>query len=184
MAWALLNNAQNSALTELTEGSNSDRIVAIVGGAILDDSLRQALELRFRFAPKDYESVKKRTFKVSGALGNLGPKIDIGYLLSMFDEQTHSALYGIAEIRNFFAHNLIASMKSPNQQLTEAINKLTLHQGRSNYLNPFTGKESDIEIEETEEPRDVFIVNLKLCLIELMADHSKHQHGSNIPADY
>jgi uncharacterized protein (DUF2336 family) len=42
MVWALLNQAQNVALNELLEGQQSDRIVAIIGGAMLDDSLRHA----------------------------------------------------------------------------------------------------------------------------------------------
>jgi hypothetical protein len=35
----------------MIETFQSDRIVAIIGGALLDDGLRRALELRFR--PKD-----------------------------------------------------------------------------------------------------------------------------------
>jgi hypothetical protein len=177
MPWALFNREQEIALDELTQGNSSDRIIVIVGGAILDDSLRRSLDLRLRMGT----SVKDKLFKVNGALGNLGAKIDIGYLLHMFEKPTRETLYGISEIRNFFAHNLVANFQSTDTRLSNAVNKLTLHQGRSHYPHPFKGQDSDIEIEKVNGQRDSFIVNLKLCLIELLADSSKHQHGSNFP---
>jgi hypothetical protein len=177
MAWAIFNQGQGIALEEIEDDHASDRIVAIVGAAILDESLMRTLELRFRMGT----NTKDKIFKLNGALGNLGPKIDMAYLLYMFEKQTREALYGISEIRNFFAHNLVAGFDSKEKKFTESINKLKLHEGRSYYPNPFTKKDSEVEIGNPSDARAVFIVNLKLALIELLADVSKHQHGSNLP---
>ena len=102
MVWALLNQAQNVALNELIEGQKSDRIVAIVGGAMLDDSLRHAIEQRLRFA----KDMNEKLFKVGGPLGNTAPKIDLGYQLYMFEKPMRNTMYGMTEIRNLFAHRL------------------------------------------------------------------------------
>jgi hypothetical protein len=65
MVWAILNEDQNTALREIVK-FQSDRIAAILGGAMLDDSLRQTLEHRLRH-DKD---MNKKLFRVTGPLGN------------------------------------------------------------------------------------------------------------------
>jgi len=181
MAWAILNNEQRGALIELIEGESSDRVLAIVGGAILDDSLFRALDLRLRMNT----SVKQKMFKIGGALGNLGPKIDIGYLLYMYEKPIRDAMYGIEKVRNFFAHNLVADLQSENPKLIKAMANLKLHEGLTHYTNPVTGKPATddplMKIEPIIGPRDIFIINLKICLLALRFDHRTHRHGSNLP---
>jgi hypothetical protein len=179
MVWAILNPEQSAAIQELVDGQKSDRIVAIVGGTILDNSLASALRFRLRVAAKGDTDIADKLFKISGALGNLGPKIDLGYLLYMFDKPVRNALYGLSEIRNFFAHNLVADMKSTEKKFAEAMGKLTLHKGESHYLSPMTLKPSEYAIEMPDGPRDVFIINLKVCLIWLMADGRRHGPWTN-----
>ena len=63
----------------------------------------------------------------------------------------------------------------------QAINDLTLHQGRTHYPTPFPDGESAVELEPTDTPREKFLVNLKICLLWLMADQHQHQPWSNLP---
>jgi hypothetical protein len=120
MVWALLNEPQNAALNELLHGS--DRVVAILGGAMLDDSLRFALEQRFRQGGNTNEKL----FKIGGALGNTGPKIDLAYQLYMFDKPMREAMHGITEVRNFFAHKLDMTFDNTGKKFKEAVTKLAL----------------------------------------------------------
>jgi hypothetical protein len=151
--------------------------VAIVGAAMLDESLRRTLEIRFRQGT----NVLDRILKPRGVLGDLGPKIDIAYLLYMFEKPARLAMEGIAEIRNYFAHNLVAQFDSTDRKFLESAKKLKLHEDRAYYPDPFTKQDSTIAIEAVSNHRDAFLVNLRVCLIELLMDTAKHQHGTNFP---
>jgi hypothetical protein len=102
MVWSILNDAQNNALKEIVK-SQSDRVAAILGGAMLDDSLQLSIKARLRAS-----NLAERLFDIRGALGNLGPKIDLAYLLYIIGKDELQAMTGLAEIRNLFAHNLTA----------------------------------------------------------------------------
>jgi hypothetical protein len=182
MVWAILNPDQSEAMFELINSRHSDRIVAVVGGALLDDSIRRALELRLR--PKDGDTdMNEKLFKVSGPLGNLGPKIDLGYQLYMLDKPVRNSMYGINEIRNLFAHNLNLSFDDTKSALKTALGKLTLHHGREQYPSISWIENSGYNIEPIETVKDKFIVNLQLCLIWLMGDQRKHILWSNAPRE-
>jgi hypothetical protein len=184
MVWAIGNPAQNNALSELIKGQSSDRVVGIVGGAILEDSLQRAMVGRFRSSAGHSTNINNKLFKVGGALGNFQPKIDLGYQLYMFEKPTRNAMYGIAEIRNLFAHLLDMDFKSLDKRMVDASDKLTLHQGRTHYPNPLSGNDSEHELEPTETTRDKFFVNLKLCLLWLAGDFARHLPGTNTPIDW
>lgn len=179
MSWAIFNKEQQIALDELEDAESppSDRVVAIVVAALLEESLFRALDIRLR----QNTNVKDKAFKMTGMLGTLGSKIDLGYLLYMFEKPTRQAMEAIAGIRNFFAHNLVANFESPDEKLRAHINSLKLHEGKTHYPNPFTRQDSDQKVEKVNTPREALIVNVKLCLFELLTDVSRHRHGSNLP---
>jgi hypothetical protein len=139
MVWAILNEDQASALAELTSLENSDRIVAILGGALLDDSVRRALESRLR-AKDGNTDMNEKLFRVGGPLGNLQPKIiGLGYQLYMLDKPHRNLMYGLAEIRNLFAHNLSMTFSDTSEAMKKASAKLTLHDGKKFYPPPIPG---------------------------------------------
>jgi len=176
MVWALLGKAQGHAIQEI-EDSQSERIVAIVGGAMLDDTLRRTLEHRLR----KHKDINKKLFKPSGALGALGPKVDLAFQMYVVDKEVRNAMYGLSEVRNLFAHNLDASFDSKSVKMIEALAKLTLHDGKTVYPSPFTGKDSLYKIETITDSRAKFLVNLKMALIFLMKDRLGHQPHSSLP---
>jgi hypothetical protein len=179
MSWAIFNKEQQIALDELEdiESPPSDRVLAIVSAALLEESLFRALDIRLR----QNTNVKDKAFKMTGILGNLGAKIDVAYLLYMFEKPTRQSMEAIAGIRNFFAHNLVANFDSEDEKLRAHLKNLKLHEGKTYYPNPFIRGDSDQRIENVKTSREALIVNLKLCLFELLADVSRHQHGSNLP---
>jgi hypothetical protein len=175
MVWPILNEAQNEALKEIVQ-TQSDRVAAILGGAMLDDSLRQVLEGRMRPS-----GINEKMFKINGSLGNMAPKIDLAYLLYVIDDVSLKTMHGLAAVRNFFAHNLTASFESTNSRLAEGLRGLRMHEGRTHYPSPFSGTDSEYELEDTSSRRGLWMVNLKLALGHLMADSDKHMPWSNAP---
>lgn len=101
MVWAIFNEPMFNAVGELT-AAKSDRVVAIIGGAVVEEALLQAIELRMRKS-----SVTKLLFKPTGALGGFWIKIELGYILQMYDKELRRTLLGISEIRNLFAHQMV-----------------------------------------------------------------------------
>jgi hypothetical protein len=176
MIWAILNKDHDIALNELYKEHQSDRVVAIIGGAMLDDSLRLALKYRFRLPVGNETDIADKLLKVGRPLGNTEPKIDLAYSLYIMEKDQRNAMYGITEIRNLFAHRLGMNFQDEDKKLNDALGKLSLHVGKTYY--PSLGGQEPIE--PIDGPKDQFIVNLKFCLITLMRDHGQHRPGSNV----
>lgn len=175
MSWAIFDYKKHiAAVNEIVTGP--DRIVAIVGGAFLDETLRHTLEARLQ----DHEKIRGKLFDVGRALGNLEPKVDLLYLLYAFDKDVRNALYGICTIRNLFAHNLEMKFDSDNEKMKEALGKLKLHEGRTHYPHHLLEGENDqVVIETIGDNRTLFMVNLKCCLAYLMRDRVSHEPATN-----
>jgi hypothetical protein len=170
MVWTILNADQNAALKEIVQ-FQSDRISAILGGAMLDDSLRRALEHRLR-PDKD---INDKLFRVTGPLGNTSPKIDLGYQLHVFEKPMRNAMYGIAEIRNLFAHDMSISFSSTSKRMTDSFNKMKLHEGLTTYPLPGPAiSRMDYDIEPIADKRSHYVVNLKLALMWLAGEFHRN----------
>ena len=177
MTWAILpDDKHKNALIELLT-TGSDRVVAVVGGALLEQAIDLTLHERLVNIPRLVENL----LGVDRPLGNMGPKIDLLCLLGAFDEKEHAAMKGIAGVRNFFAHHLDASLGSVDKEFTKAMNRLTLHEKRTHYPHHLFGPDSDFAIESVNSKREQFIVNLKLALIILMRDRISHHPYTNRP---
>lgn len=133
MVWAVLNEAQNAALKEIVQ-YQSDRLAAILGAAMLDDSLCHALEYRFRKS-----SMTSRIFEANMPLGNTNAKIQLAYLLYMFEKPMLQAMEAISDIRNMFAHDLSMSFDHPSIKMQRAFTKLNLHDGLLWFLAVWSG---------------------------------------------
>lgn len=177
MTWAVFSDEHLRAIGEIILSGSSDRVAAIVGGALLDDTLRRTLAERLR---KD-DDISKKLLRVGGSMGNAGPKIDLLYMLSAFEKPERDALYGLSRVRNFFAHNLDASFNSQKKEMVEPMKLLTLHKGRKVYPHPIYEGDTDVPIEAITNNRDRFLVNLQFCLIALMRDRVSHHTWSNKP---
>jgi hypothetical protein len=134
--------------------------------------------LRHRFIA--HEAVD-RLFKPENTLGNIAPQIDVLFALGAFDDQTRKALKGLAGVRNFFAHHTDASFDSLNKDFVKAIDRLTLHVGRTDYPHHLWGPDSKNPIEAVTTRMNQFVVNLKLGLLILMRDRVSHHRNSNTP---
>ena len=176
MIWSVQNTEQIQAVGEIKH-SKSDRAVAIVCGAIVE----QRLELSLKWRLRPHDSTHKRLFKPSGPLGPFGNKVDLGFLLYMYDKPTWQALNSICQNRNKFAHNLSQSFSYPDKELEIAIRGLTLHEGVKFYPLPFSSKSGDTKekIRKPTNNKQMFVRNVKLALIVLMRDFDAHAPQSN-----
>ena len=140
-----------------------------------EDTVERTLAERLRDAP----DVIKNLLKPDKPLGNIAPQIDLLHLLYAFDDTTRVALKGIAAVRNFFAHNLNATFDSEDTGFEKSLQRLVLHRNRTHYPNPRLGGDSDQPIEAIDGRRTLFLVNLKLGLLELMRDRVSHRLHTN-----
>lgn len=154
----------------------SARIVAVVGGALLEEIVERTLSERLINGGK----AVRRMLRPEGALGTITSQIDLLYLLGAFDRKTQDALRGIAGVRNFFAHNLDATFNSKDDdEFTDSLKKLALHENRTNYPHHLWGGDSELVIEPVKSNQDKFVVNLQLALIALMRDRISHHPHTN-----
>src|SRR5262249_1531034 len=134
MTWAVLpgdkyTRAVIELLIEAAKPSGSERVMAVVGGALLEEAVNRTLSERLINDPR----VIKNLLNPDRPLGNVAPQIDLLYLLGAFDDGTRKALKGLAGVRNFFAHNTDASFDSLNEDFVDAMKRLVLHEGKSYY---------------------------------------------------
>jgi hypothetical protein len=174
MTWAIFHDTHLTAIGEiLTTGSET--LVAVLGGSLLEHAVERTLVERLRNDPKVIED----QFKPDMPLGAIGPKIELLYLLNAIDRPARDTLKGIARIRNIFAHNLGASFASEDKEYLRHIGKLVLHKGRAYYPNPRILGDSKEPIETIDSSRTLFLVNLKLALLDLMRDRISHRPHTN-----
>jgi hypothetical protein len=95
--------------------SDSDRSIALLGGALLDDDLSKILE----------RELNKDTHKlIAGPLRSFGVRIDIAYGLGWIDRESYLDLRSILEIRNAFAHFTDHKLTFDDAQIEESCKKI------------------------------------------------------------
>jgi len=114
MTWTLRDIENDREIVRAIEG-HDDRAAAILAGAYLEDRLLATIKTRL---VSDAKALKK-FFAGIGPLVTFSAKIDLSYLLGIFDPKTTEILHTVRSIRNEFAHNL-----SPISFSTPAIAKL------------------------------------------------------------
>jgi hypothetical protein len=99
--WALVNEAELASVEELE--SQSDRGVAIMGGAFVEERVRQAILHRLRPLSK---TMRDRLFNGDRPLSSFSAKIDLGFALGLYGPVTRADLDRVRRVRNIFAHSL------------------------------------------------------------------------------
>jgi len=89
-------------MMESLKRETSDRAIAIVGAAYLDDRLAQTI--RAFFIKRDKPT--KELLSTHGALGSFGARIQIAFCLGLLDEDEYHDFGVIQKIRNAFAHQV------------------------------------------------------------------------------
>lgn len=103
MVWVASSDAEYSAIQSLQ--NDSDRAVAIVGAALVETRLEQALKSHFQ----QDAALLEKMFGSSAPLGSFSAKIRLAFLMGLISKQFHKELENMKEIRNRFAHDLEAN---------------------------------------------------------------------------
>ena len=165
--WSTQNEQQQRAIIEIQGCAQFPRIMAVVGGALLDQRLTMMLEARLRPSKK----VIERLFKPTGPMGPFANKIHLAYLLHMYPSIIYEHMLTICDIRNKFAHTLHFETFHI-KELDNQFRKLILHQKLEYY--PHLPGVRKVKIEHCENRSQIFITNLKILLMYLLFDHEKH----------
>ena len=152
------------ALNEISN-TNSERILAIVGGALIERRLAICLEHRLREG-----KTLEKMMKAGGTLGQFNDKLDMAYALRIIENDLRTVIEGIMEIRNRFAHDLEASLFKQDEALGKSVAKLTLHNGRKFYPSLTDAGDTKLPVEEIRDDHMRLFVNVKLCLFFLLRD--------------
>jgi hypothetical protein len=176
MSWAVFRKEHNAAILTLVQ-SGVPHATAILGGALLEETLTRTLSERLR---NDPDSLDKLT-KPGGPMGFAVPKIDMLYMLGAFDRATRNGMHGLAEVRNFFAHHIDATFDSSCKKMADAMSKLKMHEGRTHFPHHLYKNRNGLKIESARNNRGKFILNLKIALLLLMRDRVSHAAWSSAP---
>jgi hypothetical protein len=98
--WTLGHGADWDIIEEINQGS--DRIVMVVGLALIDDRLTDALQKKLRHMPKQ---LLDRWFGQRGTYMDFQKKTDIVFMLNIYGPVTHKDLSLLAQARNEAAHH-------------------------------------------------------------------------------
>jgi hypothetical protein len=170
--WSTQNVQQQHAIMEIQGCGQFPRIVAVVGGALLEQRLTIMMEARLRSSKK----VIERLFKPTGPMGSFANKIHFAYLLHMYPPIIYEHMLTICDIRNKFAHTLNFD-NFHIKALDDQFRKLNLHKKLECY--PRLPGAREIKIEDCDNRSQIFITNLKILLMYLLFDHLKHMPESN-----
>lgn len=181
MVWSVLTPDIEPAIAEILK-TKSDRVLAVVGGAMIEETLLRALDYRMRPPPKAGKPsfAMEKLFDTSRPLSGFGPKADLGYALQLYDLDVWATLDAFRIIRNVFAHDLpVTSFATSNKKLRKAFPKLTLHTKHKHYPSPFWDGPSQYRIPKPKTNRAIFLANMKIVLALLMRDLRTHLAYSN-----
>ena len=151
------------ALDELEKGP--PRASAIVGGAILDDWLRKAIEGRLL---QGEPGTLKAMFKPEGELSGFEAKVRLAFMLGMFTKETRDNLVALNSIRNRFAHRIEVSSYD-HRDLAPFIDKLTIAHRRHEVGDIFGGVHPEpLAKSASNQEKVIFVLRRLLSYLALV----------------
>jgi DNA-binding MltR family transcriptional regulator len=102
---------------------SSDRAMAVIWGAIVENHLTGVLRLLMR---RDNEAVANELFKPTGPLGAFGTKIRVAYMLRIIEPASYNDYLIVSKIRNAFAHDL-SKTSFEDQQISAWIKNMNIY---------------------------------------------------------
>jgi DNA-binding MltR family transcriptional regulator len=99
----------------------TDRATAIVAGCLLDDLLERIIRASYVKDPQ-----VKSLFKNDHILQSLFPKINIAYFSGLIPSVIYHDLKLMCEIRNRFAHAVIADLRFTDETVVQRIDRFAL----------------------------------------------------------
>jgi mannitol operon repressor len=148
---------------ELTQGS--DRAVAILGGAYVDEALVEAIRLRMKKCEETDWLVG-----MNGPLGTFKSRICLSYSLGIIGENTFKDMEIIRDIRNDFAHKtIIENSKHLHDNLTFSSQRI------SSLCFNLSSPQSVLRHKPREEPKLRYVLTVMHLSFLLWNEGDEHK---------
>ena len=169
--WTHLDEASHRLISAEID-RQEDRGAAIIAAAFLEDRLLFCLANHFKNRDRFLEN---QLFRGLGPLSSFSAKIDIAFLLGIFDQEGRDQIHIIRRVRNAFAHTMtplqftssnISDMCSNLPNFKKALEILTTPTSDIKYLEimkPFYESLANVE----DSPRNRYMNSIKLYLLVL-----------------
>lgn len=147
-------------------GRESDRGLAMVAAAWLDESLETLLRSAMLKGDKIEKDVLQPLFRSEGPLGSFAGKTRICYALELIDEETFVNLGIIRLVRNDFAHSHsgVSFTASPVKNHITRLRRDNLLERLIGRSDPFFQMdEHGNKVPVSEEKRQFLLAVIKLC---------------------
>ncbi len=152
----ILENLEQVILFRQTLSAETDRGVALVCAAYLDEELRALLEKTF----VDVPNTVGKLFEGTGPVATFSSRIDLAFATGLLSVESHRALQLIRKIRNDFAHEY-GERSFRDQDISARCRELMP-------LNPFV---------DEKDPRNLYIRAVLTVLAQIHARKILAQHA-------
>jgi len=159
MIWFIQNDDEKPILEELLQ--QTDRGAALIAVAYVEERLKAAIKTRM----SDDKNIQKNMFKNSGPLGTLSAKIDLAFLMGIYEKEIHKMLDTIREIRNEFAHT--PHPRNFNSERIKALCNNIEFKSKTVLVEEKSKQQIELSIEPDGTPRTAFLNAIKYLLMLL-----------------
>jgi hypothetical protein len=173
MSWLVEDNSYGEVIAEIER--QSDRAASLIAASLLEDRLLKLIKSTL----VGHKTIEDKMFKGSGPVASFSAKIDLAFVMGLFDDDVHKRMHTIREIRNEFAHNVrplhFASQrpKALCANLTPSAKVIALAKAPILAGNPVL----KVALVPTDIPREQFMNAVKLYLLVFRAQILKHERS-------
>ncbi len=162
MPWMIRNEADNAIILEISK--QTDRGAALIATAYLEERLTDAIKARL---VQDL-TLENNLFKGSGPLASLSAKINMGFLLGIYEQDIRRFLHTVKDIRNAFAHRP-EPMNFKTQKIRDLCSNIDISvQTELHFTAPDgTIKDVNFEVKSDGTPRTAFF-NMTMYLLLIL----------------
>lgn len=169
MPWLVESEDYHETILEIEH--QTDRAAALIAAGLLEERLLGLLKARMFGDP----TTQDKMFKGYGPLASFSAKIDLGYLLGLYDAEMQQRLHTIRNIRNEFAHS-VRPIDFGSQKVKALCTKLIPTEKFMEVYKDTLAKNAsfrkskvmwDAMLKPTEVPGKRFMNAIKVCLFIL-----------------
>ena len=175
MAWTITSEADNAIILEISK--QTDRGAALIATAYLDERLTNAIKSRLI---RD-RTLENTLFKGGGPLASLSTRINMGFLLGIYEKDIRRFLHTVKDVRNAFAHRP-EPMNFKTQKIKDLCSNIDISVQAKMHIKAPDGSDYDIDfnVKSDGTPRTAFF-NMTMYLL-LILDMEINVAPPRVPA--
>jgi DNA-binding MltR family transcriptional regulator len=178
MAWMTNSDDDRPILEEIEK--QTDRAAALIAVAYLEERLLAAIKSRLVNDGKTHDKI----FRGSGPVSAFSAKIDLAFLLGIYDAKVQKMFHTVREIRNEFAHEP-QPRDFKSQRISDLCENVSII-ASFNIKNNTTGVEFDVQLKPDGTSKTSFMNAIKYLLLvadtEIKKIPHRVPHGPIVPS--